>query len=116
MTQGSKIIMSFQGHWNGKFPFIPPSAFPQAALQAGWRHHHSTTAFAWMHMAASYKSRGFTCARPPRSSPSQSTAVAFPGLCAMRGSVTSVCQWAPLLSNAVARCGKGTHRALTPSG
>lgn len=77
MTHGSKIVMSFQGHWNGKFPFIPPSAFPRAALQAGWRHHHGTATFAWMHMAASYKSRGFTCIRPPRSSPSQSTAVAI---------------------------------------
>ena len=28
--------MSFWGHWNGKFPFIPPSALPGVAVHVSW--------------------------------------------------------------------------------
>lgn len=31
--------MSFWGHWNGKFPFIPPSAFPGVPVHVSWPGH-----------------------------------------------------------------------------
>lgn len=74
--------MSFPGHWNRKFPFVPPSAFPGAAVHVSWTGRcglsdSTTTASARMHSAASYKSRGFACVRPLRSSRSWSRAVAI---------------------------------------
>lgn len=101
MTQGRKIVMSFRGHWNGKFPFIPPSAFPGEPVHVSWPSHCRLTDGT---TTTPRDLLGCTQQHPtnPGASPASGLQGAallgaellpFPGACAMQGS-TTFAQWA----------------------